>query len=80
MSEKRAAARQRVLKAGTIVFNRAGGISCTIRNMSESGACLEVASLVGIPTDFTLLIEKDDIRRPSRRTWAKGNRMGVVFL
>lgn len=80
MSEKRTAARQRVLKAGTIVFNRAGGISCTIRNMSEHGACLDVASPVGIPSDFTLLIEKDDVRRASRQTWAKGNRIGVVFL
>ena len=80
MSEKRVATRQRVLKAGTIVFNRAGGISCTIRNMSKLGACVEVASQVGIPSDFTLLIEKDDVRRPSRRAWTKGNRMGVVFL
>ena len=47
--EHRKLARHRTLKAGTITFNRAGGIDCRVRNLSEGGACLEVASQIGIP-------------------------------
>lgn len=44
MEERRAVPRMRTLKGGTIVFNRAGGIDCRVRNVSPNGACLEVAS------------------------------------
>jgi hypothetical protein len=28
--------------AGTIAFRQAGGIDCPVRNLSDSGACLEI--------------------------------------
>lgn len=43
MDNKRTAPRHRVLKAGTIEFG-GGGISCTVRNLSASGAALDVES------------------------------------
>jgi hypothetical protein len=52
--EHRAANRHRVLKAATIEFG-GGGISCTVRNMSDSGAMLDVTSPVGIPAMFRWL-------------------------
>lgn len=52
MEERRKLQRGRTLKAGTISFNRVGGIDCRVRNMSPAGACLEVSSQVGIPNDF----------------------------
>jgi len=79
MAERRVALRQRMLKAGTITFNRAGGISCMVRNMSSTGALLEVESQVGIPDRFTLLIESDCLRRPCRVAWRKNKRLGVAF-
>jgi hypothetical protein len=59
MEEHRTTQRQRQFKARTISSNRAAGISCTIRNISTSGACLEVASPVGIPPVFDLFIEPE---------------------
>jgi len=47
MGEDRVTPRHRVLKAGTIEFG-GGAIDCTIRNMSNTGVALEVASPVGI--------------------------------
>ena len=44
MEERRAKPRQRVFKAGTIEFD-GSGVDCTIRNMSATGAALDVASL-----------------------------------
>ncbi len=79
MPEQRKSVRHRVLKAGTIAFNRAGGISCMVRNISAAGACLEVASPIGIPDVFTLVIENDHIVRPCRVSWRKQKRIGVAF-
>jgi hypothetical protein len=79
MEERRSELRHRTLKAGTISFNRGAGISCTVRNMSKIGANLEVVSPVGIPDDFTLLIESDHVLRQCHVRWRTGNRIGVAF-
>ncbi|MEA3025339.1 MAG: hypothetical protein QOF91_624 [Alphaproteobacteria bacterium] len=79
MDERRNDVRHRTLKAGTISFNRDGGISCTVRNLSNAGANLEVASPVGIPDEFTLVIATDHASRQCRVRWRTGNRIGVAF-
>jgi PilZ domain len=76
--EGRRAPRHRVLKAGTISFGGAG-ISCTVRNLSETGAALEVPSPVGIPAEFTLVVEADHTTRQCRVVWRKERRIGVTF-
>jgi PilZ domain len=70
--------RQRILKAGTISFDRAG-IDCTVRNVSGTGACLEIESPVGIPNNFTLVISKDNLKRPCRVAWRSARRIGIRF-
>jgi hypothetical protein len=79
MDEHRAASRRRVLKAGTISFNRAGGITCTVRDLSASGARLEVESPVGIPASFDLVIDSDQVTRHCEVVWRAERRIGVVF-
>lgn len=79
MEERRKVTRMRTLKAGTIVFNRAGGIDCRVRNLSAKGACLEVASQVGIPTEFVLVIERDHLRQPCHVVWRNSTKLGVEF-
>jgi hypothetical protein len=79
MTERRKTTRHRVLKAGTIAFNRAGVISCRIRNISDTGALLEVESPLGIPDQFTLLIEHDHLQRPCHVSWRKEKRIGIRF-
>lgn len=78
LDNKRAAPRQRVLKAGTIEFG-GGTIDCTVRNVSETGAALEVFSPLGIPSEFTLLISGDHTYHQCQVMWRKENRMGVAF-
>ncbi|HTQ82532.1 MAG TPA: PilZ domain-containing protein [Pseudolabrys sp.] len=79
MDEKRRILRQRTLKAGTINFNRAAGIDCRVRNLSPGGACLEVASQLGIPDDFVLVVESDHLKQPCHVVWRTATRMGVEF-
>ena len=78
MSENRKNVRLRTLKAGVIAFEK-GSISCIVRNVSVSGACLEVASPLGIPDTFTLLIESDHVKRHCRVAWMKDRRIGIQF-
>jgi hypothetical protein len=78
MNNTRKALRHRVLKAGTIIFG-GGGISCTVRNFSDTGAALDVVSPVGIPNAFTLVLEGEAAKRQCRVVWRKERRIGVVF-
>ncbi|HEX3163678.1 MAG TPA: PilZ domain-containing protein [Pseudolabrys sp.] len=79
MTENRKAQRRRVLKAGTISINRAAGIDCTVRNFSDAGACLDVASPFGIPDDFELVIGEDHSEHPCHVIWRSDKRIGVAF-
>jgi len=80
MDERRKAQRHRTLKAGTITFNRDGGLDCRVRNMSPIGACLEVASQIGVPDDFVLVVEIDHVRSPCHVVWRTATRLGVEFI
>ncbi len=79
MSEHRIALRKRVLKAGTIEFG-GGGIDCTVRNLSDTGAALSVESPVGIPPEFNLVVVADQVSRRCRVVWRKENRIGIRFI
>jgi hypothetical protein len=79
MDERRKVQRHRTLKAGSIRFNRDGGLDCRVRNMSPAGACLEVASQVGIPDDFVLVVEVDHVRASCHVIWRTATRIGVEF-
>jgi hypothetical protein len=79
MQERRKIQRHRTLKAGTIMFNRAGGFDCRVRNLSPVGACLEVASQIGIPDEFVLVVEVDHVKAPCHVVWRTAMRLGVEF-
>lgn len=70
----------RTFKGGSIIFGLVPGIDCVIRNLSDTGASIEVASPVGIPDDFTLLIRPETIKRHCRVEWRLANRIGVQFI
>ena len=77
--ERRKAARHRVLKGAHIVFKGHGAaIDCTVRNLSDGGACLKVESPIGIPDTFDLVLDDASIR-PCRVTWRKATQIGVEF-
>lgn len=80
MSENRKSQRHKVFKAATIEFNRAGCISCIVRNISDGGACVEVASPFGIPSDFDLHIAGNTVGQHCRAIWRTPKRIGVAFI
>ena len=76
--ERRAAQRQRVLKAGSIEFDGTG-VDCTIRSISASGASVEIANSVGIPHEVTLSIPTQHVNEHCYIVWRKEKRFGVKF-
>ena len=77
--EHRIAPRRRVLKAGSIEFG-GSAIECTVRNLSDTGAALEIVTPLFIPDRFTLVVPADQLKRSCRIVWRKEKRIGVAFL
>ena len=78
MAENRRAYRRRVLKSATIEFDRSA-FSCAVRNMSELGAALDVPGSFGIPHEFQLVIDANQVTRQCRVIWRIEGRIGVTF-
>jgi len=76
MNERGVKSRHETLKA---VFNHAGGTSCTMRNLSQTGACLQVASPVGIPEAFDLRIDSEVLTHHCKVEWRAVHQIGVAF-
>jgi len=78
MVETRRAPRYRVSKAGTIDF---GGraIDCTVRDLSRTGAAIEIPNQIGIPQKFTLALQGDRLHLPCPVVWRRGYRIGATF-
>jgi hypothetical protein len=78
MEERRSEPRHRVLFPGKIILNTGGLIDCTIRNRSASGALIKVASVIGIPDRFALVIGSDEPHVVDV-AWRKQGELGVHF-
>jgi hypothetical protein len=74
------APRHRVLKGAKISFHQLGtSTDCTVRNLSDSGACLMVESQAGIPNDFDLVLDSSKGVKHCRVQWRFGRKIGVLF-
>ncbi len=78
MVETRIAPRYRVLKAAKIECGGAA-IDRTVRDLSITGAALEVPNQIGIPAKFTLVVPGDGLRLPCHVVWRREFRIGVAF-
>jgi PilZ domain len=77
--ERRTSQRARVLKTGKIALtDKAPKIECAIRNITDTGACLQISTTFGIPTNFDLFIAGSE-RRPCQVVWRTDTRLGVMF-
>lgn len=79
MVETRIATRYRVSKAANIEH---GGHKrpCRIRDLSTTGAALEMPDLSKIPDTFILSVPEDGLRLECRVVWRRDFRVGVTFV
>src|SRR5580698_10504193 len=78
--ERRKVDRHRSLLQGKILINaRRSVIDCIVRNLSENGACIQVASTAGVPPAFELQVGDEATIRSCVAIWHGENRIGVEF-
>jgi hypothetical protein len=78
MVETRAAPRFRVTKPARIEHGRES-VACTLRDLSLTGASLEVPDPAGIPSNFTLVVPEDGLKLSCRVIRRTDFRVGVAF-
>jgi hypothetical protein len=79
MVETRIAPRHRVMKSAKIEY---GGLKtpCTIRDLSATGAALEISEFNGkIPSAFNLILTEEKLKLPCHVVWRREFRIGVAF-
>ena len=76
--ERRAIPRKPVLMSGAIQFASCM-INCLVRDMTISGAALDVADAHDIPERFNLVFKADGTHVPCRVVWRQEERIGVAF-
>ena len=80
MNDKRSTQRLRSFLKGRILFN--GGqnsLDCLIRDMSSTGARLELSTSVTLPDRFDLYLPHRDETCKVHSQWRRGNQLGVAF-
>jgi PilZ domain len=79
MAENRRAPRHNVLKVGVVKFGR-HTVNCLVRNLSITGAAIEISSRTALPERFVLVVPGDGLHLPCHVAWRKEHRIGVAFI
>jgi len=78
-ADNRRAPRMRTLKGARVVLpNNTSTFECTVRNLSDTGALLQMISTLGIPNRFSLLMD-DGRSSECEVAWRTDTRIGVRF-
>lgn len=82
MSDHRAAVRHHTLRTGIVEFDNGTGsiisVPCTIRDVSGTGARLQLNSSLWVAEQFTLVFS-NGLRKDCRVAWRKGRLIGSAF-
>jgi hypothetical protein len=80
LNERRQDTRLSSNRRGVIKFGPAGQeLSCTVEDLTATGAGLHVASTFGLPRVFRLMIDGEIASKHCRVVWTDGKRVGVSF-
>ncbi len=80
MSERRISPRIPTRRSARIDIKGKAPIECLVRDLSASGARLEVPDVSQLANNFTLTIVGSWDRHACRLAWRKGNMVGVEYL
>jgi PilZ domain len=79
--ERRSDQRHRVLKGGTLYFNKGySSLECVIRDLSATGARIQMGETFGVPTRFTMSISGETTRIEASLRWRTSRNIGLSFL
>jgi hypothetical protein len=77
MIERRRAPRHPTSGSASIAFNRRHVRLCTVRDISTTGACLQLLTMTNVPDTFNLI--RDGEAHTCRVTWRSMDHLGVRF-
>ena len=79
-NQRRGADRKRALLAGKLSNEDSSvTVDCTIRDLSETGALIELSAPEMLPKTLRLLQIKDGVVWDVQVAWRRGNRMGLTL-
>lgn len=65
---------------GRVVFSdHSNAVHCTVRSFSEESAVLSMSGWMGVPSEFLLYVEPDNIRAKCLVSQRKGSNVQVRF-
>jgi hypothetical protein len=81
MIERRQAERHKTYKGAQILCGAGPPIiGCVVRNLSRTGACIEVDMVIRTSRLFNLMLDSDGSMRACQVVWRTEQRMGVQFI
>ena len=66
-----------MFKSGKIHLGK-HDVPCAVRNISDTGACLQVQTTEGLPSEFHFSMA-DHPHRPCKVIWRDETRLGILF-
>ncbi|MBR2119179.1 MAG: PilZ domain-containing protein [Afipia sp.] len=77
MKKIRVAVRRKDSQGSIVVGSRL--VTCTVHNLSATGAALSIRHSAPLSDAFVLILELEHRQRPCRVVWRRGDRVGVTF-
>ncbi|KJC36102.1 pilus assembly protein PilZ [Bradyrhizobium sp. LTSPM299] len=80
MQDRRQGARDKVLYGGVAAVNEHGStMDCVVRNISDTGACVEFDTAARLPEEMNLTIARKGRSFLARMIWRQANKVGLAF-
>ena len=79
IERRRPVRRKSYLRGLTVACDGTWARVCTVRNISERGACLKVQTTAGIPAVFDFVIAGQPVRT-CKTIWRDETQIGVMFI
>jgi hypothetical protein len=72
--------RSRVLKGAKIIFGTSSVIDCVVRNVTNTGARVQIANTVDLPEGLGLTFDGGYSIRPCKVIWRTVTETGIQFV
>ncbi len=80
MQDRRRTTRDRVLFGGVAeLADRSTTMDCVVRNMSETGACIEIDPAARLPEQMNLAVARKGRSYLAEIIWRQANMVGLAF-
>ncbi len=70
----------RTFKGGQVLIPGLAAIECIVRNLTDTGACIEMKNAPAVANKFVLLVKPELRRHNCEVIWREGARLGLRFV